>query len=97
MSLKLADKYVKDGDYKAALDAIAQARKLDPTNPYAIAYEERVRSLLNAQQNAGHAQSSNPKDSPPLDQELEQISRLAMQQNRASAEAGPKTPMHRVF
>jgi hypothetical protein len=48
MSLKEADRLVKEGKYAAALEAIAQAREEDPTNLYALAYEERVRALLNA-------------------------------------------------
>ncbi len=44
--LRLADKLVRDGDHNGALTAIMKAREMDPTNRYAEAYEERVRSLL---------------------------------------------------
>lgn len=46
MYLKLADKLVKQGDYAGALQAIVKAREVEPGNRYAIAYEERVRQLL---------------------------------------------------
>jgi hypothetical protein len=46
MSLKLADKLVKQGDYVGALKAIVEAKKAEPGNRYAAAYEERVRMLL---------------------------------------------------
>ncbi len=44
--LKVADKLVRNGDLKGALDAILKARQLDATNRYAEAYEDRVRALL---------------------------------------------------
>ena len=47
--LKQADKLVREGDYTTALEEIAKARGRDPRNLYALAYEERVRSLVAAQ------------------------------------------------
>lgn len=44
--LRNADRLVKEKQYQAALEAIAQARAVDPRNPYAIAYEERVKFLM---------------------------------------------------
>jgi len=45
-SLKLADKHVREGNFAAALALIQKARAEDPSNRYAEAYEERVRSLM---------------------------------------------------
>jgi hypothetical protein len=46
MFLRIADKLIKQGDYAGALTAIAKARENDPGNRYAIAYEARVRTLM---------------------------------------------------
>ncbi|MCK9408969.1 MAG: hypothetical protein WCX28_03655 [Bacteriovoracaceae bacterium] len=48
--LKQADKLVKEGDLATALELIAKARSYDSRHLYALAYEERVRTLLNAKQ-----------------------------------------------
>ncbi|MBI2429132.1 MAG: hypothetical protein HYV29_10120 [Ignavibacteriales bacterium] len=48
--LKQADKLVKEGDLATALDLIVKARSYDSRHLYALAYEERVRTLLNAKQ-----------------------------------------------
>jgi hypothetical protein len=89
MSLREADKFVKEGDYQAALDAIAKARQLDPSNPYAIAYEERVRTLLRPQQqHSGTASAAqDPASGAPITPYLEQISKLAIQQEQTAAVA----------
>ncbi len=87
MSLKQADKFVKEGDYQAALEAIAAARKLDPTNPYAIAYEERVRTLVHVQQQNNGNLPQDVKDNALSPPHLEQISKLAIQQEQTSAAA----------
>lgn len=46
--LRNADRLVKENNWEGALAAIAQARSIDPQNAYAVAYEERVRSLIKA-------------------------------------------------
>lgn len=48
--LKQADKLVKEGDLASALELIVKARSYDSRHLYALAYEERVRTLLNAKQ-----------------------------------------------
>ena len=48
--LKQADKLVKEGDLATALTLIAKARSFDSRHLYALAYEERVRTLLTAKQ-----------------------------------------------
>lgn len=52
--LRVADKQVRQGDLTAALDTILKARKAEPTNRYAEAYEDRVRALI-AQSSAAAA------------------------------------------
>ena len=44
--LKQADALVRRGNYLEALDSIRQAKLVDPKNPYADAYEDRVLNLL---------------------------------------------------
>lgn len=63
MYLKLADRLVKQGDYAGALQAIARARQAEPGNRYAIAYEERVRLLL--QESENQFSQPPPSDSVP--------------------------------
>jgi hypothetical protein len=99
MSLKLADKFVKEGNYEAALNAIAEARRVDPTNPYAIAYEERVRTLLHQQKQAAQAgdparrtQAGPPQSAP----QLEALSRLAIEKQRPAAPPASPAPAPRV-
>ena len=79
MYLKLADQLVKDGHYERALAEIAKARTANPNNLYALAYEERVRSLLTSKQRA--AQKAGAQRSQTIPPEgrpsLEQISTLA--------------------
>ncbi len=65
MFLKEADKFVKEGNYKAALEAIARARKSDPGNQYALAYEERVRALLKASESSAMKSQSAAAPPPP--------------------------------
>lgn len=84
MLLRQADKLVKEGNYEAALEVIAQARVLDPKNAYAEAFEERVRALLGAQKENSANDKNNstpiPSKSVPLSPVLEQISSLAIQE-----------------
>ncbi len=47
--LKQADKLVKEENLAAALEVIVKAQSCDPRNLYAMAYEERVKALLNVQ------------------------------------------------
>jgi len=44
-----ADRLVKAGDYKAAMEIIKKARAQSPNHLYAIAYEERIGALMQAQ------------------------------------------------
>ncbi len=84
MLLRQADKLVKEGNYEAALEVIAQARVLDPKNAYAEAYGERVLALLNAQKanpaNDKNESPETPAKGTPLSPVLEQISSLAIQE-----------------
>src|SRR5512147_200034 len=66
--LRNADRLVKEGQYAAALEAIAGAREKDPRNPYAIAYEERVKYLMKQKEGGAaagsHAPASMTKPAP---------------------------------
>ena len=52
MTLRLVDRLVREGKYAQAMRALEKARSTQPKNPYINAYEERIRSLLQAQQDA---------------------------------------------
>ncbi|MEE9288873.1 MAG: hypothetical protein V3U69_04705, partial [Bacteroidota bacterium] len=43
--LKTAEKFIKSGEFKKALEQVEQAQKLDPKNAYAHAYKERILEL----------------------------------------------------
>jgi tetratricopeptide (TPR) repeat protein len=63
--LKQADKLVKEGDLATALQLIAKARSYDSRHLYALAYEERVRTLLNAKQAEEAKKASAPASAAP--------------------------------
>lgn len=91
--LKQADKLVREGNYASALDEIAKARGRDPRNLYALAYEERVRSLLTTQKEKKAEAESNSQPEPPaqpLPTALEHISNLAIVEAQRSAAAAVK-------
>ncbi|MFZ4621194.1 MAG: hypothetical protein ACOYNS_11600 [Bacteroidota bacterium] len=66
--LKQADKLVKEGNLATALTLIAKARSYDSRHLYALAYEERVRTLLTnkqAEEAKKAAKSNQPASSAP--------------------------------
>jgi hypothetical protein len=79
--LRKADKLVKEGQYNEALEQIQKARKHNPKNLYALAYEERVRSIIASQT----GQDSDQRVQPTND--LEKISTRAIAEAQRSAEA----------
>ncbi len=56
--LREADKLVKAKKYEAALKVVLNAKKIDPRNMYAEAYEDRIHALLGRDQET----SSTPVD-----------------------------------
>jgi len=82
--LRRADSLVKNGNYEQALEEIQRARTCNPKNLYALAYEERVRSILSAQKNKGTASSTPPAD------DLEKISGRAIAEAQRSADVAAK-------
>jgi hypothetical protein len=92
--LKQADKLVREGNYTTALEEIAKARTRDPRNLYALAYEERVRSLVATQkeknQELGEAPPPPPAEPQPLSATLEHISNLAIVEAQRSAAVAAK-------
>ena len=44
--LKMADKLFKGSDYEGAARLVQAAIETDPHNPYAIAYQERIRFAI---------------------------------------------------
>lgn len=52
--LRQADKFIVDRQFEDAKREIAEARKIDPSNPFIIAFEERINLF---QQKGGHAYS----------------------------------------
>jgi tetratricopeptide (TPR) repeat protein len=92
--LKQADRLVREGDYTTALEEIAKARGRDPRNLYALAYEERVRSLVAAQKEKkpeiGIGVTSEPQEPKPISATLEHISNLAIVEAQRSAAVAAK-------
>jgi len=91
--LKQADKLVREGNHTAALEEIAKARARDPRNLYALAYEERVRSLVTAQKDKKPEASKispQPPAPQPLPAALEHISNLAIVEAQRSAAVAVK-------
>lgn len=92
--LKQADKLVREGDYTLALEEIAKARGRDPRNLYALAYEERVRSLVATKKEKkpeiGGAAPEQPMETQPISATLEHISNLAIVEAQRSAAVAAK-------
>lgn len=85
--LKHADKLVRNGNLSQALEEVAKARSQDPRNLYALAYEERVRSLLTIQnKSTANAPSSSGAPSVVVPASLEHISNLAIVEAQRNAE-----------
>lgn len=82
--LRQADRLVKKGHYSEALEEIQKARSCNPKNLYALAYEERVRSILTAKNNNGSSHSE------PSGDDLEKISNRAIAEAQRSADAAAK-------
>ena len=59
--LRQADKFIVDRQFDDAKREIAEARKIDPANPFIIAFEERINLF---QQKGGHAYSHAPASRP---------------------------------
>ena len=92
--LKQADKLVREGHYTSALEEIAKARGRDPRNLYALAYEERVRSLVATQKekkpDLGESEQTKPAEPQPMSATLEHISNLAIVEAQRSAAVAAK-------
>ncbi|HAP36946.1 MAG TPA: hypothetical protein DCQ28_13825 [Bacteroidetes bacterium] len=90
--LKQADKLVKEGDFAAALVLIAKARSYDSRHLYALAYEERVRTLLNAKNQedakkkiSGETTDSSSENELKISPALQHLSTLAINEAQHSA------------
>ncbi|MBP8975189.1 MAG: hypothetical protein KBG83_00585 [Bacteroidetes bacterium] len=89
--LKLADKLVREGNFAAALEEIGKARAKDPRNLYALAYEERVRSLVNQQKSETKPEEAGKPTAPQqIPTALEHISNLAIVEAQRSAAVAAK-------
>ena len=91
--LKQADKLVREGSYATALEEIAKARTRDPRNLYALAYEERVRSLMTAQKTESKTETATQtanQPAQPMPAALEHISNLAIVEAQRSAAVAVK-------
>jgi len=98
--LKQADRFVRDRKFEKALVEIEKARTANPNNLYAIAYEERVRSLLTLGPSVDGNQS-DPNNSKynlvdDIQPALEQLSRLAFAQAQRSLEVEMKKEQERL-
>lgn len=82
--LRQADRFVRKGRYKEALEEIQKAKRCNPKNLYALAYEERVRSML-AQKNIDSSSHSQPAGDEPVEKSQRAITGI-----QHSAEAAAK-------
>ncbi|MDE3056861.1 MAG: hypothetical protein KGJ59_02750 [Bacteroidota bacterium] len=71
--LKQADKLVKEGNLRSALELIVKAQSCDPRNLYAMAYEERVRALLAEEVDEGTNIAAQPPASLVKDSNLANV------------------------
>jgi tetratricopeptide (TPR) repeat protein len=72
--LKQADKLVKEGDLAPALELIVKARAFDSRHLYALAYEERIRTLLNNKQHEqAKREAQTVSDQIPIDNETAKV------------------------
>lgn len=60
--LKMADKLFKASDLEGALRSVSQAIEIDPKNPYAIAYQERVRHAIETRDHKQAESARQPQD-----------------------------------
>jgi CheY-like chemotaxis protein len=51
--LRQADKLIKEGLFDQAKEQLSQAKKIDPANPFIIAFEERIRVFENKKPDGG--------------------------------------------
>jgi Tfp pilus assembly protein PilF len=84
--LRQADILVKKGHFTEALEEIQKARTCNPKNLYALAYEERVRSILAARKHNGSSKSTGPN---PVD-DLEKISNRAIEEAQRTADVAAR-------
>ena len=63
--LKNADKLLKAGQHKEALQDVEQALALDPRNAFALAYQQRIKSLLDQAPKTAGTAAAPPVVAPP--------------------------------
>lgn len=76
--LILADKHLKDGDFAKARDEVSKAQKLDPSNPYAYAFLDRIAYFEEQQHKKGSQK------------EAEEAARKAQEESKKKAEEAAK-------
>ena len=108
MPLNEIDRYVKEGRYAAALEAIDRVRQNEPNNPYTTAYEVRVRSLLEeaarnkeAQQPQaglviGRRYNPSARILPSVEQQIHSIASRHRGANEAEEQKGLSAEMQRL-
>jgi len=94
--LILADKLLKESDFENARQEVAKAQKLDPTNPYAYAFLDRIAYFEEQKKKGSPAPEKTPataappkKESPPV-QAKPPVSH--QQQQVAAKPASPQKP-----
>ncbi len=98
--LKQADRLVRERKFESALVEIEKARAANPNNLYAIAYEERVRSLITlapfSDDNNSDPNNSKQNLAEDIQPALEQLSRLAFAQAQRSLEVEMRKEQERL-
>jgi len=80
-SLILADKFLKEGDFERARSEVGKAQKLDPSNPYAYAFLDRI---------AYFEEEKNKKDAPKREAEAARVKAEADEAKRVAEEVRKK-------
>lgn len=60
--LRQADKLIKEGEFDRAKEQLAAAKKIDPANPFIIAFEERVRIFENRKTKIGDKKEAHTQE-----------------------------------
>ena len=79
--LVLADKFLKEGDFERARAEVGKAQKLDPSNPYAYAFLDRITHF---------EEEKNRKDAPKREAEAQRVKAEADEAKRVAEEERKK-------
>ncbi|MBI4418787.1 MAG: response regulator [Ignavibacteriales bacterium] len=93
--LMLADKFLKESDFEKARQEVAKAQKLDPTNPYAYAFLDRIAYFEEQKKKSSPpspaATPQQPKGEAQPAGKVQSTPQIQPQPTKATAPPQPKT------